>query len=186
MECILLRKKKNTLLRDAIDASSAAPTFFPPVKIGNDWFIDGCFVQNDPSMCALAEAIEIFGSEHPIRILSIGTGDIDRPIPGEVAFENRWGAFQWLKDGSLMELLLNDTIASVTAKNILGENYLRVNDLLNTYNVSVEIDCQSPENLENLKTMGNDLYDKFRVQILSLLYSMDISRTDLFCSQFDT
>ena len=58
----------------AVRATSAAPTFFKPIEIGRQPFIDGGLGRNNPSRLVLDEAKHIFGSRHIGLLLSIGTG----------------------------------------------------------------------------------------------------------------
>jgi hypothetical protein len=64
----------------AARATTVAPTFFKPIKIGNQSYIDGAMRHNDPVKIVLREAYNIFeapNNTEPITIdciLSIGTG----------------------------------------------------------------------------------------------------------------
>ncbi|KAK0629270.1 acyl transferase/acyl hydrolase/lysophospholipase, partial [Bombardia bombarda] len=62
---------------EAARATSAAPTFFDPIRIGNQDFVDGATGRNNPVESVLAEASEIWGPDAKDRIeclVSIGTG----------------------------------------------------------------------------------------------------------------
>lgn len=72
-------------ISDVVIAATAAPTYFPHRRIGDDAFIDGGVWAADPSMLAFAEAMRIqqftkLGQQDPrietneIHLLSIGTG----------------------------------------------------------------------------------------------------------------
>jgi len=109
-------KHTDALVREVIDTSSAAPVYFPPVKLGEDWYIDGGVCANDPSMVGLSEAMALWGDEVPIRILSIGTGNSTKPIDGEKAKQNEWGALQWFSEGQFIDICLDSSVASLQAK----------------------------------------------------------------------
>ncbi|MFZ9036103.1 MAG: patatin-like phospholipase family protein, partial [Francisellaceae bacterium] len=64
----------NPTVVDIADASTAAPTYFPPVKIGDSWMIDGGIAANNPDMCALSYALKLGFSLEKIKMLSLGTG----------------------------------------------------------------------------------------------------------------
>lgn len=57
-------------------ATSAATTFFKPIRIGRDEieFIDAGFGYNNPCELLIAEAERIFPADRELKILSIGTG----------------------------------------------------------------------------------------------------------------
>jgi len=65
-------------LVDVALATSAAPTYFPVHKIENQYFADGGVWANNPSLCALLEALKFFVGEPPkpynaVSILSISS-----------------------------------------------------------------------------------------------------------------
>ena len=65
----------DVLLRDAILASCAAPTYFDPKAVGPYLLTDGGLWANNPSIIALTEAISKFRKRvEEVRIFSIGTG----------------------------------------------------------------------------------------------------------------
>jgi hypothetical protein len=89
-------------------ATSAAPTFFEPVKIdgegSSDYYalIDGGVFANNPAMCAYVEArgyLEADGSPYPpgtdLLLVSLGTGELTRGLPYEEAAG--WGLAGWAR-----------------------------------------------------------------------------------------
>jgi len=163
------RKHGEVYVRDIVDASSAAPIYYPPCKIGDDWYIDGGVSANDTSMCAFAEAIKLWGEEYPIRILAIGTGVIINPIDGELAHEKQWGPLSWFSHGDFINICLDSTIASEQAKEILGRDYLKINGILGDYDCKDDIDNYSVDNYTNLINMGEKLWEKNKRKVLKFL-----------------
>lgn len=123
---------------EAVRASCSAPTYFPAFKLVHDHqempLIDGGVVANNPSACALAEAVrlrkkkakdEIGEILEGIKLLSLGTGELTRPIP--LADAVGWGAMEWaipiidvLFDGA------NDAADYVVSQILGPENYRRL------------------------------------------------------------
>lgn len=106
--------------------TSAAPTFFPIYQ----GYIDGGVVANNPSMCALAQALhpETGGQKlRRVTLLSIGTGINPRFLPQENA---DWGLAQWAPH--LISLMIegNVGLAHYQCQQILGKRYLRINPIL--------------------------------------------------------
>jgi len=63
---------------EAARATSAAPTFFKRIEIGNNQpFIDGGLGCNNPSNVVLKEAKEIFSTRKIGCLISIGTGQVE-------------------------------------------------------------------------------------------------------------
>lgn len=67
-------KGQNFKVSDVAMATSAAPLYFPSHKIGDDKYIDGGVVQNNPSSFALAIGKAIKPLARRFCVLSIGTG----------------------------------------------------------------------------------------------------------------
>jgi uncharacterized protein len=93
-------------MKQVARATSAAPTYFEPVKIGaegsSDYYalIDGGVFANNPALCAYVEArgyLEMEGSPYPpdadLLLVSLGTGELTRTLPYEEAKE--WGLVRW-------------------------------------------------------------------------------------------
>jgi len=88
-------------MKQVARATSAAPTYFEPLKIPvagtTDYFalIDGGVYANNPALCAVVEA----RTRHPLAddymVLSLGTGELTRRIPYEDA--RKWGVAGWAK-----------------------------------------------------------------------------------------
>lgn len=103
--------------------TSAAPTYFPSV----DGYVDGGVYANNPSMCALAQALDRRYEPTPaleeIRILSLSTGNILQYVKGK---DVDWGYTQWLKP--MINLILEGTtsITDYQCRQLLGERYHRL------------------------------------------------------------
>jgi uncharacterized protein len=105
--------------------TSAAPTYFPLYQ----GFADGGLVANNPSMCALAQALDKGTGKQRlsnITILSIGTGVMPKWVEG---FNENWGYKQWAPH--LITLMMDGVsgVADFQCKQILGPRYLRLNVL---------------------------------------------------------
>ncbi len=157
----------STKVKDVIDASSAAPGYYKPVNIGNDTYIDGGVAANYPSDCAYAEAIQLYGSNADIRVLSIGTGmndDSDNDV------KSWWGLIPWATKGNLIEVLFDgpqDTThyrMNVFTK-ALGHQYLYINAPL----VNTSMSDTSDENINTLCKIGTELWTKYKDEVMRLL-----------------
>lgn len=96
------KKDRNHYLRDAVRATSAAPTYFEPTVIKSlaskstrRVLIDGGVFVNNPGMCAYAEAASLSVKSENILITSLGTGVGTRKIPYEDA--KGWGTLGWMR-----------------------------------------------------------------------------------------
>ncbi|MGH9864263.1 MAG: patatin-like phospholipase family protein, partial [Candidatus Acidiferrales bacterium] len=87
----------NWKVTEVARATSAAPTFFPPLHLTkgteNYALVDGGVFVNNPSMAAYAEARLLYPAASQIVIVSVGTGDRQDQIAYVSAKE--WGLLGW-------------------------------------------------------------------------------------------
>lgn len=112
-------------MRFAARATSAAPTYFEPVKglfNGLKVLVDGGVCVNNPSMCAYAEARRLWPEEE-ILVVSLGTGEATRPIEHEEAVD--WGLLEWA--GPVISVMMDGQLDAphYQLEQILGANYYR-------------------------------------------------------------
>ncbi|OGW68749.1 MAG: hypothetical protein A2036_02120 [Omnitrophica bacterium GWA2_50_21] len=108
-------------------ATSAAPTFFPTVKILGAYCVDGGIWANNPSLVGLTEAIRSGFERDEINILSIGTGSAVFQIEEKRA--KRMNLLRWGFGKGLVELAFEAQSQSVhnQVRGLLREDkYLRV------------------------------------------------------------
>lgn len=120
--------------------TSAAPTYFPSV----DGYVDGGVYANNPSMCALAQALDNrFGTPPAltdISLLSLGTGTSLFYIEDDKKNEHDWGFARWAKP--LVSLMLDGVsgIADYQCKQLLNEKYHRLSPVFEP-EVSLPLDA---------------------------------------------
>jgi len=112
-------------------ASTAAPSYFPAHGMEVEGqacsLIDGGIVANNPTACAIAEALR---RDREIRqcgdlvVLSVGTGERNQPIPLRSAQE--WGAVEWAVP--IIDVLFDGNADSVDyiARQLVGKGYFRL------------------------------------------------------------
>ena len=103
-------------VRRAARATSAAPTYFPPLLVPatiSGWnrelcLVDGGVIVNNPAMAAYAEARMLYGTLPQVEfmVLSIGTGDRKDRLGYRSA--GHWGLFKW---GRLVQPILMDSVS---------------------------------------------------------------------------
>jgi patatin-like phospholipase/acyl hydrolase len=151
---------------EVADASSAAPTYFPGKRISDGrWLIDGGVTANNPSMCAIAEAARLWPGEE-IRILSIGTGLKTEKIDGSGTAKA--GYLQWALQFDLLNTIMDETVVDYQVEQIIKDgNYLRVNSEL--VHASDAMDDISTENIQKLKELGLEWFEKFGSKAIGLM-----------------
>jgi patatin-like phospholipase/acyl hydrolase len=162
------------LCRDAARATSAAPTYFEPKPLDTgdvtSVLIDGGIFMNSPSVSAYAEARKLF-PEDPIAVLSLGTGELTRPIAFEAA--RTWGSALWVM--SLLDCMFDGVskAADHQMQLFLGERYQRLQATLET--ASDDMDDASEENVRNLKYTARELI-KANASVLERFFTIDGER----------
>jgi len=138
----------------AADASSAAPMYFPTIKVNKRYLIDGGVVANNPAMCALAEARMLWPDED-IRLLSIGTGKRTRKINGKDSMD--YGFTEWIRH-DLLGVVMDESVVEYQVKSMLGDAYLRINSEL--IGVNDDMDDVSQQNIDSLLRLGRTWYEQ--------------------------
>jgi patatin-like phospholipase/acyl hydrolase len=111
---------------DIAARTSAAPTYFPIYQ----GYIDGGVVANNPTMCAVAQALEPkMGKQKltDLAVLSLGTGS-NPTFLSET--DGSWGLIKWAPHliGLMMDGAVN--LADYQCKQLLGKRYLRLNPIM--------------------------------------------------------
>lgn len=160
-------------MADAAFATSAAPTYFPPALIhslpdekrGGEArefsLVDGGLFANNPAIVAYTEAKKVFPWAARFIIASLGTGITDTPYEHDEI--RRWGFVDWvaphhnvpllsmMMDGqsdSAIEMLVNlDRVELFRFDTDLERAHTRMDDA-------------TPQNLEYLASLGNDLAER--------------------------
>lgn len=156
------------LARRAARATSAAPTFFEPARVqvgdGTRTLIDGGVYVNNPAVSAYAEARRRFPENEELRVVAIGTGSAEEPIPYEEA--KGWGLLEWgvriypvAADGV-------DDAADYQMEQILGDRFTRFQVSLRK--ASDDMDDASKENLNALEADAETLLRKHEEAISRL------------------
>ncbi|MBA2567580.1 MAG: patatin-like phospholipase family protein [Thermoleophilaceae bacterium] len=154
-------------MRDAALATSAAPTYFQPVKVergsGRPYLalVDGGVFANNPAMCAYAEALKrdagtrARGAGAEVLLVSLGTGELTRRLAWERAKD--WGLLAWAKP--ILDVVF-DGVGDATDHHLaqlLGrdESYYRFQTELDA--ASDDMDDASEGNLQRLKQEAEGL-----------------------------
>lgn len=147
----------------AARATAAAPTYFEPARVPAPGLpepervlIDGGVYANNPAMCAWVEANKLFDPAGDIVVVSLGTGELTRPITyGEAA---DWGLAQWAVPllGTVLDGV-SDTVDHQLDRTLNDGDtrYWRLQTELTTG--SDDLDDASATNLRALRRRAEDL-----------------------------
>lgn len=124
----------NQKILDVALRTSAAPTYFPVYQ----GYVDGGVIANNPSMAALAQALDAATGKQQLanlRLFSVGTGVTPAYIAGD---HLDWGLAQWAPRLADMMLEGGMGVADYECARLLGPNYFRLAPVLPE---PVPLDC---------------------------------------------
>lgn len=135
---------------DVAMRTSAAPTYFP----SRDGYIDGGVVANNPSMAALAQALDSRAAGRrldEIVLLSLGTGTEPKYIRGR---RKNWGWGQWARP--LISIMISGTmgVADYQCRQLLGDRYRRVDPYLDR---GIDLDDTRKDTLDYLERRAREV-----------------------------
>lgn len=148
--------------REVARATSAAPTYFEPMKLAagpnadHYTLIDGGVFANNPAACALVEARTTHPDASGFLVVSLGTGQMNRSLPYGQA--RHWGVAEWAVP------ILNTVFDGVSStvdyqmRQLLPASYYRFDTTLDGHNHS--LDNASPANLTALKALAAGMIEK--------------------------
>jgi len=147
-QALVLRRDDQVSMVDAAHASSAAPTYFEPVRLGARTLIDGGVFAINPAILAYAEA------NGRIDVLaSLGTGEQTRRLPYDEVKD--WGQIEWARP--IIDVVFDGSADVVDAvlERLIESNYIRLQTRLDE--ASDDLDDASPENLAALRREAEQL-----------------------------
>jgi predicted acylesterase/phospholipase RssA len=128
---------------DAAHASSAAPTYFEPVRLGEMTLVDGGVFAINPALSAYAES-----AGQPLQALaSLGTGEHTRPLPYDEVKD--WGKLEWAEP--ILDVVFDGSADAVDnqLRRLVDGRYFRLQTRLEE--ASDDLDDASAENLAALR-----------------------------------
>jgi patatin-like phospholipase/acyl hydrolase len=146
-------------------ATSAAPTFFPPLHLRGDdgdyALVDGGVFVNNPAMAAYAEARRIYSDATEFYIVSVGTGARDDKIMYRRA--KCWGLLGWARQ--IVPVMMDSVSGAVDYELDAivggGSTHKRLQPRLGI--ASADMDDASPENLKNLQDEAAAFVDQHQL-----------------------
>ena len=133
---------------EAAHATSAAPTYFEPVRLDGATLIDGGVFATNPALVAYAE---VRGKLD--LLLSLGTGEHTRPLPYEKV--KNWGQLEWARPVIDVVFDGGQDAVDMQLRALLPDGYVRLQTQLEK--ASDDLDDASSDNLERLREEAESL-----------------------------
>jgi patatin-like phospholipase/acyl hydrolase len=175
----------NPALAEICDAATAAPTMYPPVSTTapkRRWLVDGGIATNDPSQCAISEALAMGHVLDDIWMVSLGTGtpahDLSQEARDKIGEESRgWGILGWLSNGLLDHMMsASSSVSAHQCEQLLGKRYLRINGEL-PRNL-MQTDNTSKVRVEDLRSYAFLWYEEFAADMRAILKGVTEARAE--------
>nr|WP_242690476.1 patatin-like phospholipase family protein [Paracoccus fontiphilus] len=120
------RSHGDVLIREAVMASTAAPTMFPAVPVGGVLHADGGIFANAPDLLALELALRSGADAAKVSMLSLGSMNACPPLGEPV--DPDMGVLDWLRGNRIFRTMIGAQaqVTSRMMKGLLGDRYLRI------------------------------------------------------------
>jgi patatin-like phospholipase/acyl hydrolase len=138
-------------------ATSAAPTFLPPLHLarGHEDYalVDGGVYVNNPAMAAFAEARRIYPEFQRFVVVAVGTGDRQDRIA--YAQARRWGLLGWASQ--IVPVFMDSVSEAVDfeLEHMPGCSYRRL-QVLGLQVPNADMDNVTPANIEKLQEIARE------------------------------
>lgn len=148
---------------DALEATSAAPTYFPTKEYKDYNLTDGGVADNNPAQLATLLAMNGEAKDRPILVISIGTGKTKKESITTTKSLG-WGYLQWV--APLIDYFLDskeeqaDVEMNLLAASDPRINYVRFQMTLENEE-EAQMDNASPENMKRLEELGTRCFQHF-------------------------
>lgn len=139
------------LLTQVVRATTAAPTYFPPLIMEGHCLIDGGVFAANPALCAYAQARNMYPDEKEFFVVSLGTGEQNHDEPCAKVYN--WGIIDWAVP--ISTVMLNSSSATVNYQMralVGGENYARFQ--LHLPDDAAAMDDASVQNMMRLEALA--------------------------------
>ena len=143
-------------LWEAARATSAAETYFPAFKLDDMVLWDGGNEANNPSMCAYADSIRLWGDHQRVKVLSLGCGDSPRGydplrLINAGLLQNGLAALEVLFDAG-------SDVTDYQMQQLIGLDYYRIQP---KFAEQTEMDDASPTGLATLQRNASESLVRF-------------------------
>jgi patatin-like phospholipase/acyl hydrolase len=171
-------------LVDVARATAAAPTYFEPAGIRarsgkSRALVDGGMYAGNPGMCAYAAARRLYPNADEYLIISLGTGQLQRPIP--LATAKHWGLVGWARP--IIDVIfdgVSDTVDyQLQQLTPQVQTYRFQISLAEGGSVNDDMDDASSENLARLSHLGQRILEKQASAVQRALTALAAPKTPL-------
>ena len=141
---------------DVALATSAAPTYFPAHRIGDELYADGGMFANSPDMVAMHEAVQFLGiNRGDIRVLSVGPTTTDFAM--SAGLDPKMGVMGWMRNQRLTDVMIGSqqSLTDDMMRHVLADRYMRIDRRqADEQRAVLALDAATPEAISNLQSLA--------------------------------
>ena len=156
---------RSFLVKDAGRATSAAPTYFPPLVKDGKLLVDGGVVANNPAIYAYIEAKKLYPNCKKFNLLSLSTGGKNHTM----TFDETNGLLNWKDQVSPMYSTAQKCTTDVVLRNMEDVNYVRIDDPLD---FDIKMDDTNPRNINKMEEFAKEVAIKHESVFKEFAYDL--------------
>lgn len=145
-------------------ATSAAPTYFSPYQINDDFYIDGGIIANNPDNIALLDSMSYFKiNPEDIVIISIGAlnANLNR-VSKKSGFSGLLPNMFAARHAISFTLEAQQQLSGELCERLLGERYLRITSEPGDARKDLRLDAATKDVARTLKSLADDEYERVK------------------------
>jgi hypothetical protein len=160
-------------------ATSAAPTFFPPLHLmkGNQDYalVDGGVFVNNPAMAAYAEARALYPNSAKFKVVSVGTGDRQDRIAYAAA--KGWGLAGWARQ--ILPVFMDSVSEAVDYQlSVMPACEYHRLQVPHLQTADADMDNVTPQNLANLQEVAREYVKSSSAELDAICAQLKEGRGD--------
>lgn len=154
------KAKMNVMIRDAAQASSAAPIYFDPKSIDgiSDALIDGGVIANSPAFYSYLHVRYVRQKPNKVRLVSIGTGQSQ---PKSISSDSV-NKLTWVQQLGALITTVEQNTHDFLNKELLQDNYIRLQAIMEK---SLDLDSYKDDDIKELIGYGKKIVEDNIIKI---------------------
>ncbi len=168
-------EERSFLVREAGRATSAAPTYFPPLIKDEEILVDGAVAANNPALYAYVEAKKLYPNCKKFNILSLSTGGKNHTM----TVDETKGLLSWVEQVNPMYSAAQKHTVDIVLRSLPDVNYIRIDDPLE---LAIKMDDASPSAIKSMEEFANIVTQRhekeFKDFASALIDSKAVSKTN--------
>lgn len=148
-------------VKDAGRATSAAPTYFPPLIRNGQILVDGGVIANNPSIYAYIEAKKLYPKCSKFHVISLSTAGKNHTM----SLEDTYGLLSWVDQVNPMFSTAQKRMTDYVLGNMPNVDYIRIDDPLE---LGIKMDDTNPNSIKAMTDFAESVAKDHADEILAI------------------